>query len=427
MAKHLLSLPKKMYLVVGDRFELFYRGVVRMHNPYQYYVKATCDRGYTYNRYYTFTPKKEDVGDYELKITLYDDYGGVIEEAKTTLVVNDIVEAKKKINVLCIGDSLTYNGVWPYIGYSRYSEVYPNKLNFIGKMKKEEIGYEGYGGWQWKTFCTNNISSYTSSVWVKCKHNLDYSDQHSLWKSNNLLWILETIEKDKLKFKRGEGNNKTNPLLGETMEFVSNGTHEDKIEIESYEYSEGNPFWNVNIDDIDFSNYVKKNNFEVPDLVFILLSWNGQYIPYNTDFSIHNEFARKMIDRIHLDFPKAYISLLGIQLPCPNGGITACYGANGYYHDWYGETITAFNYDEWLEELTYKDEYKDFLNYFDVKSLFDSEYNYYTKDTLVNNRSDITERVGVNGIHPSMNGYNQMGDIFYKALVEMIIRYNKTR
>ena len=111
---------------------------------------------------------------------------------------------------------------------------------------------------------------------------------------------------------------------------------------------------------------------------------------------------------------------MGIQLPCPNGGVTACYGANGYYHDWYGETITAFNYDEWLEELCNSDEYKDYLTYFDIKSQFDSEYNYYTKDIPVNNRSDITERIGVNGLHPSMNGYLELGDAFYRFLVHML-------
>ena len=425
MKKHLISLPEKMYLVVGDKFELFYRGVVRMHNPYQYYVKATCEKGFTYNRYFTYTPKVDEVGEYKLTIALYNDFGEVIESKDTMLIVNEVTKPNKKINVLCIGDSLTYNGVWPNIGYTRFSEKYPDSLNFIGKMKKDQIGYEGYGGWQWKTFCTDNKSSYTSSVWVKAKHNLTYADQHSVWKSNDLEWILETIEIDRLKFKRGIGNAKVNPALGDKLTHVSNATNTNDIIIESYEYSEGNPFWNEAISDIDFSNYIKVNGFPKPDLIFTLLSWNGQYIPYNEDFSVHNEYARKIINRLHLDFPDALIGVMGIQLPCPNGGITACYGASGYYHDWYGETITAFNYDEWLEALTKTDEYKDYVFYFDVKSLFDSEYNYYTADTLVNNRSKVTERVGVNGIHPSLDGYNQMGDIFYKALVEMVKKVEK--
>ncbi|MBO7079336.1 MAG: hypothetical protein J6W64_05955, partial [Bacilli bacterium] len=218
----MISLAEYYYLVVGDRFELFYRGVIKSHNPYQYYIKATCDKGYTYNRYYTFTPTKEDVGTYSLTISIIDDMGKVIEAKNTTLVVNDVVKVDKK-NILCIGDSITTNGIWPYTGYKRYSEVYPNVLKFFGKMKKEEVGYEGYGGWQWKTFCEEYNKSATSSVWVKCKHNKNEADQHSIWKSADNEWILETIEKDRLKFKRGNANNKVNPELKDKLTHLAHG------------------------------------------------------------------------------------------------------------------------------------------------------------------------------------------------------------
>lgn len=423
MKKGILSLPEKYYLVIGDRFELFYRGVIRMHNPYTYYCLATCPKGFTYNRYFTYTPIEGEEGEYPLTISLIDDEGNVIESKETRLIVNKPVEARK-LNILCIGDSLTYNGVWPMVGYKKYNDLFKDKLNFIGKMKKEEdslqIGYEGYGGWQWKTFAMEYNNSYTSSVWVKCKHNLTDESQHTIWKCNDLLWVLETIEKDKLKFKRGEGNNKTNPELKGKFTLERGTNNLCDIEIESYEYSEGNPFFNKEKNDIDFRYYIKENNFNAPDLVFILLTWNGQYIPYNEDFAVHSENSQKIIRQIHNDFPNAKIGLLGIQLPCPNGGITACYGASGYYYDWYGETITAFNYNEWLENLTKLPEYKGYVKYFDIKSQFDSEYNYWTKDTKVNNRSQITERIGVNGLHPNMDGYLQIGDAFYRALIEMI-------
>lgn len=118
---------------------------------------------------------------------------------------------------------------------------------------------------------------------------------------------------------------------------------------------------------------------------------------------------------------------MGIELSCPNGGVTACYGASGYYHDWFGYTITAFNYDEWLEKLTLTDEFKDFVFYNDIKGQFDSEYNYPMINQKVNKRNELTERLGVNGLHPSMNGYLQIGDAFYQFLVEMIIKYNNRK
>ena len=417
----IISLAKYYYLVVGDRFELFYRGVIKSHNPYQYYIKATCDKGYTYNRYYTFTPSENDIGSFPLTISLYDDLGNVIEEQTTTLIINEVKKVNKK-NILCIGDSITTNGVWPYIGYKKYNDVYPNTLQFIGKMKKEEVGYEGYGGWQWKTFCEEYNKSQTSSVWITSKHNKTQEDQHSIYKSNDDEWILETILEDKLKFKRGKGNNKVNPEIASKLCHVAHGTHFEDIEVLEYDYSEGNPFINPITKEVDFKYYKEINKFEDIDYCFIMLTWNGQYKPYNTDFSIHEKYSKIIIDKIHVAFPKCKIGIMGIQLPCPNGGVTACYGANGYYHDWYGETITAFNYDEFLEKMTYKEDYKDYLVYFDTKAQFDCEYNYYTKDMPVNNRSNVTERIGVNGLHPSSDGYLQLGDAFYRFLVEMLKR-----
>lgn len=422
----MISLSEKYYLVVGDKFELFYRGVIKSFNPYMYYVKATCDKGYTYNRYYTYTPKEDEVGEYDLKIALYNEEGKVIEEKSTKLIVSKVLEVPRKVNILCFGDSLTVNGVWPNTGNTRYSELYPNKLSFIGKLKNGETGYEGYGGWQWKTFCEDNTRSQTSSVWIECEHNKTSADQHSVWECNEKKWILETICENKLKFKRYPGNNSVNPDITSPIRNVEKGVNKEEIVVKKFEYSDGNPFWNKEKNCIDFKYYTKINGYENIDYVFILLTWNGQYKPFNNYFSVHDEYSSIIIRQIHKDYPNAKIGLLGIQLPCPNGGITACYGANGYYHDWYGETITAFNYNEFLEEKCKLDEFKDYVTYFDTKAQFDSEYNYWTKNEPVNARNnEYTERLGVNGIHPSINGYNQIGDIFYRALVYMLNKNEK--
>ena len=135
----MIFLPKQYYLVVGDRFELFYRGVIKSFNPYKFYIKAECEKGNTYNRYFTFTPTQDEVGNYPLSINVYDDDGNIMETASTILIVNEIEKPKRRLNVLCIGDSETVNGVWPYVGYKKFEDKYPNLLNFIGIMKKEKI------------------------------------------------------------------------------------------------------------------------------------------------------------------------------------------------------------------------------------------------------------------------------------------------
>ena len=422
----LLSLAKNYDLVIGDTFELFYRGVIRSMNPYKYYIYVNSPKGVPYPRFYTYTPGENDEGDYPLTITLFDDYGCEIETASTTLHVHKPVCPNKKINILCFGDSITYNGVWPYEGYRRFTKDdgnpkglgFKNTLNLIGTMKIEEVGYEGYGGWQWKHFATNIAVLSTSSVWVEVdEHNLGENDQHSIWESNGLNWVLESIETNKLKFKRGKGNYSSMPEIGNIFTNVSGGEHKEDIKINKYSFEKGNPFYDEEIDGPNFKKYCEKNNFEGIDYCYILLTWNGQFKPYNTDFSHHEEYMKKIIDRIHLDYPNAYVRLIGIHSPSIDGGIAANYGANGFYHDVFGDLITAYNYDEFLEQFCEREEYKSFCKFIDMKAQFDVENNMPSTMMKVNVRNEELHRVGANGLHPMTEGYLQIGDVFYRTLV----------
>ena len=426
MKEKLLYLAKRYDLVVGDKFELFYRGVIRSMNPYKYYINVTCPKGRPYPRYFTFTPSETEEGDYPLTVALYDDFGNKIEEASTVLHVVNPLPPKRKINILCFGDSITFNGVWPYEGYRRFTKTggepaglgFEDRLNLFGTCKKDEIGYEGYGGWQWRHFVKNEAVSTTSSVWVEVdEHNLDENDQHSVWKSENLQWILESIEDKKLKFKRGPGNYSCLPKVGSYFENVDGGIHKENINITKYYFEKGNPFYDEEIDGPNFKKYCKDNNFEDLDYIYILLTWNGQYVPYNKDFSHFEPFIKAILDRAKQDFPNIKVRLIGIHSPSVNGGIAANYGASGPYSDVFGEVTTAYNYNEYLENLCEKDEYKSYCRYIDMKAQFDVEYNMPSADFKVNARSNITEKLGTNGVHPTMDGYLQIGDVFYRALV----------
>ncbi|HPN61528.1 MAG TPA: hypothetical protein PLO88_05310, partial [Bacilli bacterium] len=57
------------------------------------------------------------------------------------------------------------------------------------------------------------------------------------------------------------------------------------------------------------------------------------------------------------------------------------------------------------------------MRYVDVKGQFDSEYNMPTSPKPVNTESSITEPIGTSmGMHPNTDGYEQIGDAFYRAL-----------
>lgn len=424
-----LYLAKKYNLVVGDKFELFYRGVIRLHNPYQYYIYVSCPKGNPFPRYFTYTPKENEVGNYPLKIQLLDNDNNIIDEGETLLIVTKPNKPKRKLNILCIGDSLTVNGVWPKVGYERVcldskdpdGLNYGDVLNFMGTCKTNvldrEVGYEGYGGWTWKSYCTNDHIGLNSSVWITTSHKLTEADQHSLWQSNNLIWILETIEEKRLKFKRGPNNISMLPNLGKTMKHVANAIHQDELTIESFEYEKTNPFWNKEKNTISFKKYITTNKFKTPDLIYILLTWNGLYIPYNHDFSHHFDYTRMMLRKIHEEYPFTKVTLQGIQICSVNGGIASNYGATGPYHDTFGTISTAFYYNEALEALCNEDEFSSYTDYVDIKAQFDSEYNMPSSQVKVNARSSITEAIGTNGVHSNMEGYLQIGDAFYRKLI----------
>lgn len=421
----LLFLASRYDLVSGDRFELFYRGIIRSMSPYKYYIHTECKKGRSYPRYYTFTPNDSDEGDYELKITLYDDDRNVMDSASTTLHVVKPAAPERKMNILCFGDSLTFNGVWPYEGWRRFTCTggtpaglgFEGAVELLGECRKESVGYEGYGGWKWKEFCTDDSIGIHSSVWIKADHRLDEHDQHSVWASNGREWILESIEKGKIKFKRGKDNAGTSKDIGSVFKNVSGGIHTEDITVESFEYEQRNPFYDSSINGPCFRTYCSRNGYPDIDYFYILLTWNGQYIPYNDDFSLHDRYIRMILDAIKRDFPEAKARLIGIMSPSVNGGITANYGCSGPYSDVFGEVWTAFNYDKYLEDLVSEEKYRSYCRYIDMKAQFDIENNMPSAEEKVNARCARTERIGTNGVHPNMDGYLQIGDVFYRALV----------
>ena len=182
------------------------------------------------------------------------------------------------------------------------------------------------------------------------------------------------------------------------------------------------PFYDSEINDISFKSYCDRNGYEDIDVVYILLTWNGQGIAYNTNYDInkgHFKYAQKVIDKIHAEYPNAIVRCIGIQMPSQNGGMGNNYGASGGYSDTYGMLVTALNYNATLEEMCKLDKYKDFVKYIDIAGQFDTDYNMPSTNKPVNNRNETTEILGTNGVHPTTGGYYQIADAVFRSLCEV--------
>ena len=84
----ILNLPHAYDLVVGETFELFYRGILNCVEPSVYDLEFDWltgpQSGASYRRKFVFTPTEEDVGSRELRITLRDNVGACLEEKTVT-------------------------------------------------------------------------------------------------------------------------------------------------------------------------------------------------------------------------------------------------------------------------------------------------------------------------------------------------------
>jgi hypothetical protein len=78
-------------------------------------------------------------------------------------------------------------------------------INFIGKKKLGDAGYEASGGWKYSNYL--DTTSSVSAYWVTATHSKTGSDQESVYQdANGIQWQLETIEASKLKFKKYSGS-----------------------------------------------------------------------------------------------------------------------------------------------------------------------------------------------------------------------------
>ena len=353
-AKVNVFLPEQYELVVGDNFQLFYRGVVQAVNPYNYHIRIVCDHGKAFPRYFEWEPEASDVGSYVLTLQILDNNGNLLGEDKTTLIVKQAAAPKQDINILCIGDSLTAGGIWPSEAYRRLTATDGDpvgngfgRIHFVGTQTKTvgdaTVGFEGGGGWVWDSY------------------------------------------------------------LGSKS-----------------------PFYDEASGTISFKKYCEANGISGIDVLCVMLTWNGQGIASNEYFNLeggHFADARELIDLLHSEYPNAKVRLMGLQMPCQAGGMGANYGADGDYSDAYGMLVTAMHYNAALEDLSQLDKYRDFVKYVDIAGQFDTDYNMPTKNKPANNRTDETEVIGTNGLHPSTAGYYQIADAIYRSLCHDILEY----
>lgn len=452
-----VRLAKTYDLVVGDKFQLYYEGVIKGFDVLNEGIRVKCSVGKQYPRYWEFTPTDDNAGKtYTLTLTTRQLDGSVISEGSTTIRVhakltNDTTPSN--LTALIFGDSLTSSAAWAAEGFRRIygadTSVTPTSLGVTNTIttygsknnthNSFKIYHEGYGGWTWNSFLTAERGSDSTTngivVTLSAAHGYDLDTvQKSIWTDNNgKLWELEDFPSEtQIKFNRGDGNNATQANTS-TPTSMTCDAPSLSITPTSVVWESTNPFYDEATESLDFNAHATKYGAGDADIVACLLTWNGansMSASFSNDSIISNHMnkASQLLKAIHEDFPNAKIICMGIQLSSITGGSGYNYGATGGYSDTWASAFYAFDYNKALESLILDDpELCEYCYYVDTKGQFDTRYCMPYSNVAVNTRvSGETEMRGTNGVHPNTSGYYQIGDAFYRVLHRVIPTFVET-
>ena len=429
MAKNIrIILPKKYDLVVGDTFQLYYRSVIEAPNPYVYSIVAKCKEGKCFPRYYECTPSAP--GQHKLTIEVIDADFTVLGRAETILNVVVPKKPEKPLNVMCIGASTTEGGHWIAEVNRRINGEggapeglgFGDAVKFLGtKVPKNhpEIACEAYGGWHLGSFLSNK----PGAIWAKCDNNLSSDNQHSLWQDENgAIWQLETIQVDYLKFNRYMDHDSPVPVTPPLVHY-QNAVETDPIYFEKCTTCAASPFFDKEKGCIDITTYCQRNNIDRIDVIYIFCYLNGLASREARTLS-RPEYAKivvgrakELITKFKEAFPDIQVKIMGPGGHSLNGGMGHSYGSCSPLNDWYEIMYYAHELELAYQEMCSQDEWKDFVEVINITGQFDSENAFPSKPKPVNTRSEVTEIIGTNGVHPTINGYLQIGDAVYRSVV----------
>ena len=418
-----ISLPDKIYAVVGDTLQLFYRGMIAAANPYSYDILVTCTKGRQTPRYFEYTPTAADVGATDFRLTVRDSSGNVIAAKSCILqTVAAAISPSAKTNVLCFGASNTAGGQWVKEAFRRLAATdgtpagngFTN-IEFCGSIKGAGAGWFGVGGWSWTTYTSAGSPAFrfyvtgvgTLSVGAVYSHNgHSYTVKEVNVTSGSGNILCETSS---------AGNE---PTAEGTLAKTS-GNGDASVSFYSYAADAQNPLWDVARNRMSFIPYANEVAGGKIDVVYTSLTWNGISAGMSvSDFADILARIRIFADTLHSEFPDAKLKLLGQNPPSLKGGMGANYGATGTgYADAYGMFRSILNMNEAYREFANMAGYSSFVEFVNVSSQFDVENNMQSAEVAVNTRNSRKEHLDTNGVHPSLEGYCQIADVVYRNFV----------
>jgi lysophospholipase L1-like esterase len=154
-----LLLPPRIYAVPGIEMNVYFDNVCVALNRANYAFDVTCAKGSQQAERWTFVPANGDVGQFPFVLEVHDEANRVIARAESILqVVPKDAGAGVPLSVLTLGASETHAAVYPaHLLQLCEAEGNP-RITLVGHVpnqKNPSVRIEGYGGWTAKRFMTD--------------------------------------------------------------------------------------------------------------------------------------------------------------------------------------------------------------------------------------------------------------------------------
>lgn len=434
--KPALNIGLKLYAVVGDTLQIFKKSIVdSLEMPY--ILKIESAKGRAYPRYWEYTPNADDVGSSEIKFSLLNVDGSVIDERIVSLITVNASNTSK--NVLNIGDSTMANGEIP-IELSRRIKgtngvattpkaLALSNINVVGRIKNGDktVGWEGTGGWTYTNYTSQGSRAVrfqvanAQSIIVKDLIRISATNSYGYYQ----------FEVTEVNVTNGTGNIRA--VFSYTTSYSSNFLNEvsasgkltntNNLAVGSYlSFTEEfyQPFWNTTKNQFDIKTYVNDYCGNKVDYIFILLGINSLYgtKPFTSVDSVLDS-CKNLLRKIHADLPNTKILLSTNNLISQNGGLGFNYNAQTYFGQYDVTVINhlIFSMNKAYYTLETDTEFMQYVEIINTHAQFDADNAFPITTKNVNTRSGETESVGTNGVHPTNNGYWQIADAEFRALL----------
>ena len=413
----------KIYAVVGDRLQLFHKGIFNCTNLDNY------------------TPTSSDIGEVDITFNIYrpsslTDYTGILLASKKSKLVTINTKSSPSTlkRILMIGDSTITAGIFQNEAFRRLTSndgtpagMGLSNIKMLGRKTSTKCnvttGYEGTSGWSWNNYMSPAVKSIKFNVINVTSVNIDAVYTVPSGDITLRMLVMETNILEGTGYIRCTYNYDSPsyvavPNTSGTLTKLY-GTGDNSIEYTSIEEDNYSPFWNSETNSIDIKSYVDKYCEGNIDYLIAVLGINSVAQTFYSNKTVETviEEMKTLVDAVHNEFPSAKIMISTIQMPSQNGGFgashNATYRAVKEDYERRAQNINA-------EYIKFASKYSSFVSIINLNAEFDCDYLYPIKEVTANPRTTETEVIGTNSAHPTDNGYLSEGDCIFRYLYGII-------